>query len=320
LLYPDAYFLPLWLGTKQLDFLALGQRIDVRHYDYIFTELNAEMEQLNYPLALMELDPRKIVVIPGPPELFPLNASPEAFAYARRLLSGAGQVWAYAPEVATFANEVAQDEVARVIPWSFDYTGTRHLGLPKRSSSEKIRIVLGVPLRFEGIAANNPQFLEECVAGALAELSIADRKRFQFFGMVYTRQDEQAWRGSGFGKKIGVALEPKKLYHRFVRFVGSCDAVINLPRFGVLGRIAFLCAALGKPGIFTDNVALHRRLYPHNLVTSCSDERLGELMKELLFGFLREESLTSFQPDEQAARLVGDFERNASIVKQMLER
>jgi len=320
LVYPDVYSLPRWLGSKRLDFLAVGQKIEVGRYDYIFTELNAGVEQIRYPLTLMEHDHGKVVVIPGPPELFPLNASPEANQWARRLLGGAGQVWAYAPEVAAFADELAQAEVARVIPWPFDYAATRHLGLPRRSRSSRIRVLLGVPLHFEGIAANNPQFLEECIVDALADLSQPERERFQFLGMVYTREDELAWRRSGFGKKIGAVLEPKMLYHRFVRFLGSVDAVITLPRFTVLGRIAFLAAALGKPGIFTDNVALHRRLYPQSLVQTSADEGLRELVRELLLGLLKEEPLTIFQPEEQAARQVGDFEKNAVVVRQMLER
>ena len=320
LVYPDTYFLPVWLGARKVDFLALGQRIDVRRYDYIFTELHAGVGQLKYPVDLMEMAPGKMVVLPGPPEVFWSYANEEAHRLARQLLRGAGQVWAYSPETAAFADELAKTKVARVIPWSFDYAATRRLGRTGTGKKEAIRILLGVPLRFQGIAANDPHFLEDCVAAALARLSSAARQRFQFVGMVYTREDEKAWRQSGFGKKIGVTLEPKKFYPRFLSFLGSCDAVLTLPRFRVLGRIAFLAAALGRPGIFTDNVALHRYLYPHSLVTSFADETLRELVTELLFGLLQEEPLTRFLPDEQAARQVGDSERNARILTQRLER
>jgi hypothetical protein len=316
--YPDAYFIPVWLGAGKVDFLALGQKIDVRRYDYIFTELHAGVGQLQYPLDLMAIDPGKMVVITGPPEVFQAYANEEAHRLARQLLRGAGQVWAYSPETAAFANQLAEAAVARVIPWSFDYAVTRRLGEKGAGTQPKIRVLLGVPLRFQGIAKNDPHFLEGCVADALALMPPVARQRFQFVGMVYTREDELAWRRSDFGKQFGAILEPKRLYPRFLRFLGSCDAVLTLPRFSVLGRIAFLAAALGKPGIFTSNVELHRRLYPGSLVTQATDENLRGLVQELLFSLLHKDSLTRFQPDLRVAKKIGDFTGNAVRVRQML--
>ena len=318
LVYPDAYFIPVWLGARKVDFLALGQKVDVRRYDYIFTELHAGVGQLQYPLDLMAIDPGKMVIIIGPREVFQAYANEEAHRLALRLLRGAGQVWAYSPETAAFANKLAEAAVARLIPWSFDYAATRRLGEKGAGEPPKIRVLLGVPLRFQGIAKNDPQFLEDCVAEALALMSPADRQRFQFFGMVYTREDEQAWRRSGFGKQFGAILAPKKFYPKFLRFLGSCDAVLTLPRFSVLGRIAFLTAALGKPGIFTSNVELHRRLYPGSLVTHATDENLRWLVQELLFSLLHRGSLSHFQPDQKAAQEIGDFADNAARLRQML--
>ena len=188
----------------------------------------------------------------------------------------------------------------------------------KAGKPGKIRVLLGVPLRFQGIAANEPYYLEACVAEALALMSPAERQRFQFLGMVYNRMDEQVWRQSGFGKEIGVILEPKRLYPWFLRFLGSCDAVLTLPRFTVLGRIAFLAAALGKPGIFTSNVELHRRLYPGSLVTNSTDRNLRRLVQELLLGLLNRNSLTRFQPDIRTAQEIGDFAANAASMRRML--
>ena len=318
LVYPDAYFIPVWLGARKVDFLALGQKIDVRRYDYIFTELHAGVGQLQYPLDLMAIDPGKMVVITGPPEVFQAYASEEARRLAHRLLRGAGKVWAYSPETAAFANRLAEAAVARVIPWSFDYAATRRLGEKGSGKPPKIRVLLGVPLRFQGIAPNDPHFLEDCVAEALSLMNGADRQRFQFFGMVYTREDELAWRRLGFGKQFGAVLAPKRFYIRFLRFLGSCDAVLTLPRFTVLGRIAFLAAALGKPGIFTSNVELHRRLYPGSLVTHSSDENLRGLVRELLLGLAGRGSLARFLPDNAAARKIGDFYTNAAWLRETL--
>jgi hypothetical protein len=318
LVYPDAYFIPVWLGARTVDFLRLGQKIDVRRYTYIFTELHAGVSQLRYPLDLMEVDPPKMVVISGPPEVFTAYANHEARRLARQLLREAGHVWAYSPETAVFVNQLAEDEVAQVIPWSFDYTATRTLGKMETGKPGKIRVVLGVPLRFQGIAANEPSYLEACVAEALALMSPAERQRFQFLGMVYTRDDKQAWEASAFGQQIGAVLVSKMLYPRFLRFLGSCDAVLTLPRFSVLGRIAFLAAALGKPGIFTNNVDLHRRLYPGSLVESCTDKNLRGLVHQLLLGLTGLNSLERFRPDHAVAQKIGDFAANASRLREIL--
>ncbi len=318
LVYPDAYFIPVWLGARKVDFLKLGQKIDVRRYSYIFTELHAGVGQLKYPVDLMETDPQKMVVISGPPEVFTAYANSEARGLARRLLREAGHVWAYSPETAVFLNQLAEDKVAQVIPWSFDYTVTRALGKMEAGKPGKIRVVLGVPLRFQGIAANEPSYLEACVAEALALMSPAERQRFEFMGMVYTRNDQQAWENSAFGQQIGAVLVKKMLYPRFLRFLGSCDAVLNLPLFSVLGRIAFLAAALGKPGIFTNNIELHRRLYPGSLVESCTDKNLRGLVQQLLLGLTGLGSLERFQPDRAAALKIGDFAANASQLREIL--
>lgn len=318
--YPDAAFIPVWLGASKVDFLALGQKIDLGRYSHIFTELHAGVNQLQYPVSLMRKDPGKMLVITGPPEVFQAYANEEAHCLARELLQGAGQVWAYSPETATFADELAGKEVARVIPWPFDYEATRRLGRPGPPPPPQgpIRVLLGVPLRFTGIAANEPHLLAGWVAEALAGMTAAQRRRFQFFGMVYTREDQAAWEKTGFGREIGAVLARKRIFSRFLRFLGSCDAVLTLPRFSVLGRIAFLAAALGKPGIFTDNVELHRRLYPGSLAKSSADEALRPLVQELLRGLMGQDSLEQFRPDDAAAREIGDFAGNASRLRQLL--
>ena len=321
LVYPDAAFIPVWLGARKVDFLALGQKIDVSRYGHIFTELHAGVDHLRYPLDLAAVAHRKVVVITGPPEVFKAYANEEARRLARELLLRAGQVWAYCPDTASFADELAGTRVARVIPWSFDYETTRELGLSRRSHAQNgtIRVLLGVPLRFTGIAANEPHLLEDWVAEALDRLTGAERRRFQFFGMVYTREDKLAWQNSGFGRRTGAVLVPRKFYPGFLRFLGSCDAVLTLPRFGVLGRIAFLAAALGKPGIFTSNVELHRRLYPGSLVRDSADENLRLLVRELLAGLAGRNSLEQFRPDDAAAREIGDFEANAAWLRKLLQ-
>jgi hypothetical protein len=316
--YPDVFCIPWWLGAR-CDFVGTGTNIDLAHYDFVFAELNAGTGQLEYLQNLIKQAPHKMVILPGPPEIFEANASNRARALAIWILRQAGHVWAYSIETANFANDYAQANVAQLIPWPFNYPATRRLGQNrKRAQGKELRILIGVPLRFVGIAENSPHFLEDCVSQALAEVPSSEKARLKFFGMVYTKEDEIAWQKTGFGRQLGATLEPNKSYAKFLQFAGNCAAVINLPRFSVLGRITFITAALEKPGIFTRNSELNRRLYPRSLVSNPADPRLPELLRELFLGLLGMASLDEFLPDTQAAEEIGDFPGNGVKARKIL--
>jgi hypothetical protein len=318
IVYPDVYCIPFWLGGK-CKFLANGSEVTIEDYDYIFAELNSGVHQLRYLAKLVETHPDKIIIITTPREVFEANATKVAHGLATWIVRKAGHVWAYSEAGAHFANNCAQAEVAKVIPWPFDFTETLRRGRPKRRSAKgTLRILMGVPLRFVGIAENAPHLLEEWFDEALKAIPQAERNRFKFYGMVYTKEDEIAWRETGFGRQIDVVLEPKQNYVNFLRFIGKCDAVLTLPRLSVLGRIAFLAAAMGKPGIFTENVELHRRLYPHSLVSSSTDDKLRDKVRELLYALLNLGSIEPFLPDGLAAQEIGDFAGNAAKVRRLL--
>lgn len=320
ILYPDVYCIPFWLGSK-CDFLPNGARITPNKYDFIFSELNGSVEQLQYLFNLVEAYRERVVVLPGPPEVFLSNANNTGRSLAKRILRGAGHVWAYSDYVASFANSLAVGEVAKVIPWPFDYEATRRLCQKRKIKSRAhLNVMIGAPLRFGGIADNEPHFLEKCLVDALAQISGTDRKRFKFHGFVYTGEDKDTWHKTQFGKSIGAVLEPRMSYKNFLRFVGNCDAVIQLSRFGILGRITYISAALGTPGIFTDNVELNHRLYSNSLVRTPSDEKLRCLVRDLLFGLLGFQSLDRFLPNSDAAREVGNFTKNALKVRNYLFR
>ncbi len=318
IVYPDVYCIPWWLGAS-CDLAPTGAKLELPKYHFIFGELNSGVGQLEYLQKLIREAPGKIVVFPGPPEIFEAYAGLRARGLAIWILRNAGQVWAYSPQAADFVNDYAQAEVARVIPWPFDYSATRRLARHQGAEGARPRrVLLGVPLRFVGIAQNAPQFLATCISDALAALPAPERSRFKFFAMVYTKEDERAFKETGFGRQLQAVLVPRKNYGRFLRFVESCAAVITLHRFSVLGRVPFIAAALGKPGIFTDNVELSRRLYPHSLVSSPSDNNLRGLMKELFSGLLDRGPLARFLPDAQAAREVGDFAANGVETRNLL--
>lgn len=318
MVYPDVFCIPDWLGGSG-DFLGDGTGIDPERYDFILAELNAGLGQLQYVKELVDLAPQKVIVLPGPPEVFEALADPGAPELAGEILREAGQVWAYAAEVAQFADALAGRQVARITPWPFDYAETRRLGQMGHAAADgAVRVLIGAPLRFGGIAENAPHFLEECLAASLEKMAPTERPRFQFLGMVYTKEDERAWHDTGFGRQIGATLVPRKSYVRFLRFIADCDAVITLTRFGVLGRVTFLAAALERPGIFTDRSELNRRLYPHSLVRSPTDEGLRELVAELLRTLVHGKPPGPFRPQAGAAQAIGDFSGNARAARAML--
>jgi hypothetical protein len=318
LVYPDVFCIPWWLGAK-CDFLRTGASLELDKYDFVFAELNSGVGQLEYLKDLIQSASSKMIILPGPSEIFESYADAESRSLASFILRESGQVWAFSQEVAHFADKYARKEVAKVIPWPFDYDATRQLAQDSRASpDDKIKILVGVPLRFTGIAANEPRFLEDCLAEALSVIPEPDRQRFKFYGMVYTKDDERAWRQTQFGRRIGIVLELKKTYTKFLKFVSGCDAVVTLPKFGVLGRIAFIAAALDKPGIFTKNSELHRRLYSGSLVTNSTDAGLENLIGELLSGLAGSQPLDRFFPDVTAAKDAGDFLGNADKLRALL--
>jgi hypothetical protein len=261
----------------------------------------------------------KVILIPGAPEIFQSYASQEARKIASYVLRNAGHVWAYSKTVANFADSIAQAKVARVIPWPFDYLNTIRLGQGRLfDSHQNINILIGAPLRFHGIAENSPCFLKECILQSLEEMSESVRRRFRFHAFLYTGEDKKLWRRSKFGSKIGVTLQPKMNYSKFLRFVGGCQAVIQVSKFSILGRLTFIAAALGKPGVFSANSELNRRLYPNALVDNPMDQLLREKTNELLHGLAENTGFLPFLPDLQATKAAGDFRRNAALLNHVL--
>jgi hypothetical protein len=320
IVYPDVYCIPLWLGAS-CHYLANGTRVPRNKYDFIFSELNGSVGELQYLADVIDAHRERVIVLPGPPEVFLANANEAAQRLARDILRTTRHVLAYSNHVASFADSLAEAHVAKTIPWPFDYASTLHFVKQRKASSEDhIHILMGAPLRFKGIAENAPDLLEECIAQALAEMPESKRMRFKFHGFVYTNEDKAIWHKTQFGRRIGAVLEPKRSYTSFLRFVGKCDAVLQLSRFGILGRLTFVAGALGKPGIFSTNVELNKRLYPFGQVNDPYDKALRGNVRELLHGLVRGNGDARFLPDDDAARSVGDYYENAAKVRELLRR
>ena len=108
-----------------------------------------------------------------------------------------------------------------------------------------------------------------------------------------------------------MTLESKRRFPSFLRFLASCDGVVNLTASHVLGRITFLAAALDKPGVFTSNAELNTRLYPGSTVPMLAPAPLRDALTGLLAGLVRRDLPARFMPDSAAARTTGDFGANA---------
>lgn len=317
--YPDVYTIPVWLGGR-CDYLGNGASLNPNKYDLMFAELNSSDTQLEYLLNVVEVFGKRSVLLPGPPGIFQAYVSDAGRRMAGEVLRKCGHVWAFSQEVAAFADDLTATKVAQVIPWPFDYASTVRLGKRggKPSHDDVFHVLIGCPLRFMGFAENSPHFLEECIRDALSDLPPQERKRFRFHAFVYTREDRIEWMRSSFGRRIGVVMERRRNYGSFLKFIGRCASVIHLSSISILGRITFFSAALGKPGIFTGNVELNRRLYLNSLVHGPADGALRDLIRELLRGLAGVGDIRRFLPNIQAAQEVGDFRKNGVTARGLL--
>jgi hypothetical protein len=101
-----------------------------------------------------------------------------------------------------------------------------------------------------------------------------------------------------------------------VRFLGECAGVINLTSGSILGRITFLSAALGRPGIFTNNIPLNERLYPGSGVAMFDTVRLRDLVSAMLCGL--DGTLDKrLLPSASAVAEIGDFQANQARLREI---
>jgi hypothetical protein len=307
---PDVYALPRFLGER-CTFIRDGESISAPAFDLIFSELNGSDAQLECLDSLVAAQSPPVAVIPGPPEIICSRLTGHKLVLVRRILLNARFVLAYSDAIASFYDGFIGAPRSRVIPWPFDYEAVRRLAGSAPAAAETIRVVLNVPLRFDGFARNYPFVLKAALADALAPLSQAEQQRFSFHSFVYDDEDREEFTRSGFAEGLHVTLEPRRQFASFVRFLASCDAVVNLTASHVLGRITFLAAALDKPGLFTANAEINGRLYPGGTVPLLAPAALREALTGLLSGLVRRDMAPRFVPDAAAARRAGDFEANA---------
>lgn len=134
---------------------------------------------------------------------------------------------------------------------------------------------------------------------------------------MYDSVDVEKYELTEFAAGLPFVLEGKMGYRAFVRFLAGCDGVINLTSGSVLGRITFLAAAVGRPGIFSDNSELNVRLYPRLTVAMFDTVRLRELI-ELMLGGLGGTADLRLMPAAEVAEHVGNFAANRRQLREIV--
>ena len=270
--------------SDKFDFLLEDEKIPPGKYDLVLAELQSSETQLRYLESLVDAADPPVAVIPGPPAILSRDLTDQKLRRVKRILSAARYVWAYSPELKTFCDGLIGRERATVIPWPYDLAATQKLRQSTERKPGARKILLQVPLSFHDIVQNHPFVLKSILLDLWPELPAALRDHLTLHTFVYNATDVERYKSSGFADGLPMVLEGKRGYRSFVRFMAECDGVINLTAGSILGRVTFLAAALGRPGIFSDNSQLNQRLYPGSTVAMFDTVRLRELLRAMLLG------------------------------------
>jgi len=317
-IYPDVFSLPLML-SESFDFLLEGEEVPPGKYDIILAELPGSESQLLYLESLVDAGDPPVAVIPGPPAILSRELTDAKLRMVKRILRRARHVWAYSPELKTFCDGMIGRERAVVIPWPYDFAATQKLGLRARHEPGRHKILVQAPMSFHDIVQNHPFVLKSVLLDVWRELPEAVREKMSFHTFTYNSTDAEKYKSSEFAKGLPFVREGKLGYRAFVRFLRGCDGVINLTAGSILGRITFLAAALGRPGIFSDNGGLNVRLYPDSTVAMFDTVRLRELVGSLLGGLVDGRTDERLLPSVAAAVEVGDFATNRARLREIVD-
>ncbi len=307
--YPDVYCLALMLSDK-FDFLLEGEKVPAGKYDLIMAELGASESQLRYLESLVDAGNPPVAVIPGPPAILSRELTDAKLLLVRNILLRAHHVWTYSAELKTFCDGLIGHSRAVFIPRPYVLATTQNLGLASGSASGKHKILVQAPMSFHDIVQNHPFVLKSVLLDICQELPVALRDKITFHTFIYNSTDIEKYEASEFSRGLPFVLERKRGYRSFVRFLGECHGVINLTSGSILGRITFLAAALGRPGIFSDNSLLNSRLYPGSVVAMFDTVRLRELTSAMLCGLGEGNIDARLLPSASAAAEIGDFWAN----------
>ena len=316
-IYPDVYCLALMLSDS-FDFLLEDEKVPAGKYDLIIAELQASDSQLRYLESLVEAGDPPVAVIPGPPAILSRDLTDAKLRRVKRILRDALHVWAYSAELKTFCDGLVGQERSTIIPWPYDLAATQKLGRGSGGDLSRHKILVQVPMCFHEVAQNHPFVLKGVLLDVWLELPSALREKITFHTFVYNSTDLARYKSSEFANGLPFVLEGKRGYRSFVRFLRECDGVVNLTAGSILGRITFLSAALGRPGIFTDNSPLNVHLYPGSGVAMFDTVRLRELVGAMLRGLADGKIDQRLLPSSSAAAEIGDFQANQARLREIL--
>jgi hypothetical protein len=308
-IYPDVYCLALMLADS-FDFLLEDEKVPAGKYDLILAELGASESQLRYVESLVLAGDPPVAVIPGPPAILSRELTDAKLQMVKRILSGARYVWAYSAETRIFCDGMTGRERAVVIPWPFDLAATRKLAILAKREAGRHRILVQAPMSFHDVTQNHPFVLKSVLLDVWQQLPAPVREKVSLHTFIYDPVDVEKYKSTEFSAGLPFVLEGRMGYRAFLRFLAGCDGVINLTAGSVLGRITFLAAGLGRPGIFSDNSGLNSRLYPGSTVAIFDTVRLRELVNLLLRGLDSGSVDSRLLPAEDVAASVGDFAAN----------
>ena len=326
-IYPDVHCLALMLSDR-FDFLVEGERVAPGQYDLILSELQASDSQLRYIESLVDAGPAPVAIIPGPPAILSRELTDAKLHRVLHILNAAPHVWAYSPEIKTFCDGLAGRERASLIPWPYDLAATQKLGHSAQRDDGQLRILVQAPMSFHDIVQNHPFVLKAVLLDLWRDLPDELRRRLSFHTFIYNDEDRARYHASGFAEGLPFTLARKLGYRAFVRFVAGCDGIINLTAGSILGRITFLAAALGRPGIFSDNSRFNTALYPGSCVAMFDTVRLRDLVRAMLLGLSTGSQPGSaapaatdprLLPDAAVAAAMGDFAANQARLRHILD-
>jgi hypothetical protein len=325
-IYPDVYCLALMVAEK-FDFLLEDERVPAGKYDLILAELGASESQLRYVESLAGAGDPPLAIIPGPPAILSRELTDDKLRMVRNILRGARHVWAYSPELKTFCDGIIGRDRAVVIPWPYDLAATQKLASDRHHrrqasawphESGRHKILVQAPMSFHDVVQNHPFVLKSLLLDIWQELPETLRDTISFHTFIYDSVDLEIYKSSEFAKGLPFFLEGKRGYRAFVRLLAECDGVINLTAGSILGRITFLAAALGRPGIFSDNSQINSRLYPGSGVAMFDTVRLRDLVRSMLLGLADGRVDARLLPSGSAAAEMGNFSANQRQLREIM--
>ena len=230
-------------------------------------------------------------------------------------------MWAYSPELKTFCDGMIGQERAVVIPWPYDLAATQKLGSCRSPGAlAGTKFWCRLPMSFHDIVQNHPFVLKSVLLDVWQELPVSAPREnhFSHFHLQLDRCREVRVVRIRQGIAVCAGRQARVPCHSCVLWRAAKGSSI-LRREAYLGRITFLSAALGRPGIFSDNSQLNKQLYPRSTVAMFDTVRLRELVRAMLLGLANGTTDERLLPSSSTAAGIGDFQANQARLRKIID-